>query len=109
MLGNPLLQRFRAVFRAVLRRSRRHSHGRKNHGINRRSQSLHGEILLRSVVNDRTPLSIHADVPVTESVMTASAFPNGPAGRVEKPAGPERSEEHTSELQSLMRTSSAVF
>src|SRR5690606_26057407 len=39
----------------------RHGQGRNNQGTNRRSQSLHDEILLNGVVNDRTPLSIHAD------------------------------------------------
>src|SRR3546814_7356032 len=42
----------------------------------------------------------------------AERFPARPAdgqGRIWSPAGPRRSEEHTSELQSLMRTSYAVF
>src|SRR3546814_10368187 len=40
---------------------------------------------------------------------SASARPAGPAHRASPQSAIERSEEHTSELQSLMRTSYAVF
>src|SRR3546814_10563213 len=68
--------------------------------------------LFRSGLTDRTPrrfFSLRWLLPIVNEDRDVWALPPGDAGRVHAPRQQKRSEEHTSELQSLMRISYAVF
>src|SRR3546814_9519928 len=66
----------------------------------------------RALVSDPTPSSTPPALPepgaIARPPTNASPPTTGPASAAQ-PTGPARSEEHTSELQSLMRISYAVF
>src|SRR3546814_4551439 len=85
--------------------------------LDRKSESGSAEVaprmaVLRRHLHDAVPLD-QAATDAGISLRTARRWlaryrADGPAG-LARPTRPERSEEHTSELQSLMRTSYAVF
>src|SRR3546814_4809446 len=65
-----------------------------------RARRLRWRMLIGFLAGLVIGLSVHYGAPGAAWVETVTAYVTGPLGR---------SEEHTSELQSLMRTSSAVF
>src|SRR3546814_4558414 len=75
-------------------------------------QLVSRSILSHSIVVERRPAPV---APSTRSASSTSKFEILPLDRTRPiaqpagPASPDRSEEHTSELQSLMRISYAVF
>src|SRR3546814_5980866 len=74
-------------------------------GTTRKAQLALGKAVAVMIEEGIADGSVRRCKPVVTSRLLYAAF-NGIA---RLPAGPDRSEEHTSELQSLMRTSYAVF
>src|SRR3546814_8885321 len=77
-----------------------------------RASHVHAQELFRGVIHalHAFNIDVHAIIPFRFQVITSSfdGFPDDRIGRI-FPADGNRSEEHTSELQSLMRNSYAVF